>query len=235
MRKSVSIAATLTAVLFILPALSVQAQVLNRHVAEFRFGAEQVSTVTAAAFPGPPDGTLIYTRSFLLPPGQRTVFVTLSTTGDAHFGDALWFSARLNGMVCNRGDEGAGFAPPGWIPLQKHFSYDPPVAYTSGGIPGQITGDGGGGTGDMHDNGIYYTWCCKDKINPGAVNLVEIKMATSFAGTPVFVERSHYYIDSVDLDLCNEAAPIPPGTGIPPGEVAVEPVLEENLSGGGGG
>lgn len=184
------------------------AQVLNRHVAEWRFGAEQTTAVTAAPFPGPPDGSLIYMKRFFLPADQRTVFVTLSTTGDAHEGVAHWFSARLNGAVCNIGDEGAGFAPPGWIPLQKHFDYDPPVTYTSNGVAGQTAGDGGGGTGDMHDNGIYYTWCCLT-ADPGAFNTVEIKMATSFAGTPVYVERSHYYIDSVDLKLCNEADPVP--------------------------
>jgi hypothetical protein len=185
------------------------AQVLQRHVAEFRFGPEQIATATAAAFPGPPDGNLIYQKTFGLPTTAATVFITLSTTGDAHEGVAHWFSARVNGMVCNRGNEGAGFAPPGWIPLQKHFDYDPPVAYTSNGVSGQTTGDGGGGTGDMHDNGIYYTWCCIDGLNPGGLNRVEIKMATSFAGTPVFVERSHYYVDSIDKKLCNQADPVP--------------------------
>jgi hypothetical protein len=34
-------------------------------------------------------------------------------------------------------------------------------------------------------------------------------MATSFAGTPVFVERSHYYVDSIDKKLCNQADPVP--------------------------
>jgi hypothetical protein len=61
----------------------------------------------------------------------------------------------------------------------------------------------------MHDNGIYYTWCCLEGVRPGALNRVDIKMATSLAGTPVFVERSHYYVDSVDTKLCNQAAAIP--------------------------
>jgi hypothetical protein len=185
------------------------AQVLQRHVAEFRFGGEQIATNTAAAFPGPPDGNLIYFKTFPLPATAATVFVTLSTTGDAHEGVAHWFSARINGVPCSRGNEGAGFAPAGWIPLQKHFDYDPPVTYTSNGVGGQTTGDGGGGTGDMHDNGIYYTWCCLEEVRPGALNRVDIKMATSLAGTPVFVERSHYYVDSVDTKLCNQAAAIP--------------------------
>jgi hypothetical protein len=202
------LAAVLAAVL---SAATASAQVLMRHVAEFRFGPEQASVVTAVAFPGPPDGTLIYTKTFTLPATQRTVFVTLSATGDTHTGNASWFSARVNGVLCNTGDEGAGFAPGGWVPLQKHFDYDN-ITYTSGGVAGQVAGDGGGGRGDMHDNGIYYTWCCINGLRPGAANLVEIKMATSFAGQNVFVERSHYYVDSVDQLLCNPAAPIPATT-----------------------
>jgi hypothetical protein len=140
---------------------------------------------------------------------------------------AHWFSARINGRPCNLGDEGAGFAPPAWIPLQKHFDYEPPVTYTSDGVSGQSSGDGGGGTGDMHDNGIYYTWCCIDNFDPGASNLVEIRMATSFSGQPVYVERSHYYVDSIDKKLCNEAEPV--AGGVIPAEAEK---LETNRSGG---
>lgn len=180
----------------------VSAQALNRWVAEYRFGAEQFSNV------GPP-GTLIYQKTFLLPASQATLFVTISTTGDAHEGNSHWFSAQVNGNFCNKGNEGAGFAPPGWIPLQKHFDYNN-VTYTTGGVPGQAGGDGGGGQGDMHDNGIYYTWCCPiDILRPGFNNTVQIFMATSFAGSPVFIERSHFYIDSVSTKLCNQADPVP--------------------------
>jgi len=194
------------AVMLLIPA-SLAAQQLSRWVAEFRFGAEQFSNV------GPP-GTLIYTKTFPLPATERTLFVTISTTGDAHEGNAHWFSAQVNGQFCNKGDEGAGIAPPGWIPLQKHFDYDPPVTYTSGGVSGLSGGDGGGGNGDMHDNDIYYTWCCPvDILRPGFNNVVQIFMATSSPGNPVFVERSHYYIDSVATKLCNQADPLPDSTG----------------------
>ena len=185
------------------------AQQLNRWVAEYRFGAEQVAFNTA------PPGTLIYQKTFLLPASEATLFVTISTTGDAHEGDAHWFSAQVNGAFCNRGNEGAGFAPPGWIPLQKHFDYNN-VTYTTGGVAGQSGGDGGGGQGDMHDNGIYYTWCCPiDILRPGFNNTVQIFMATSNAGSPVFIERSHFYIDSVDTKLCNQADPVPSPGPIP--------------------
>ena len=66
-----------------------------------------------------------------------------------------------------------------------------------------------GGPGDMHDNGIYYTWCCRKGVQPGGLNKVEIRMASSIQNQIVFVERSHYYIDSARGELCNQADPIP--------------------------
>ncbi|HEV8579168.1 MAG TPA: hypothetical protein VGX68_08795 [Thermoanaerobaculia bacterium] len=195
-------AALLIALVACLAPAGLSAQQLSRWVAEFRFGPEQVSFAT-------PPGTLIYQKVFFLPVTERTLFVTLSTTGDAHEGNSHWFSTQVNGQFCNPGDEGAGFAPPGWIPLQKHFDYDN-VTYTTGGVSGVSGGDGGGGQGDMHDNGIYYTWCCPgDLLRPGANNAVQIFMATSFANNPVFIERSHFYIDSVNTKLCNQADPVP--------------------------
>lgn len=194
-------AVLLSLAILLAPAV-LSAQALNRWVAEYRFGAEQFSNVA-------PPGTLIYQKIFPLPASEATLFVTISTTGDAHEGNAHWFSAQVNGKFCNKGDEGAGFAPPGWIPLQKHFDYNN-VTYTTAGVPGQSGGDGGGGQGDMHDNGIYYTWCCpSDILRPGFNNTVQIFMATSFAGSPVFIERSHFYIDSVATKLCNPADPVP--------------------------
>ena len=167
---------------------------LMRHVAEYRFGFEQLTNNTATGIGT--GGDPIYSKTFALPSGQNTLYVTLSTTGDTHGGAASWFSALVNGAVCNKGDEGAGFAPGGWIPLQKHISSGP-------------GGDGGGGAGDMHDNGIYYTWCCRENVRPGGSNTVEIRMASSIQGQFVFVERSHYYIDSTAAKLCTEAEPIP--------------------------
>ena len=200
--KSLRSAVLLMVLVACLAPASLSSQVLSRWVAEFRFGAEQFSAAV-------PPGTLIYQKNFLLPATEATLFVTISTTGDAHEGNAHWFSAQVNGNFCNPGNDGAGFAPNGWIPLQKHFDYDN-ITYTSGGIAGQMFGDGGGGRGDMHDNGIYYTWCCPYPIlRPGFNNLVQIFMASSFAGSPVFIERSHFYIDSVGTKLCNEADPLP--------------------------
>lgn len=172
-------------------------QRILRHSAEFRFGAEQLTTATADPAGVGAGGTVIYSKSLPIPSSERTLFVTLSTTGDTHGGSASWFSALLNGTACNPGDEGAGFAPRGWIPLQKNPD----------GGPG---GDGGGGPGDLHDNSIYYTWCCVRGLRPGETNQVEIKMASSIAGQFVFIERSHFYIDTVAVELCTpaEAGPV---------------------------
>ncbi len=168
---------------------------LQRHVAENRFGFEQFTAQMATPAPAVAEGGIvIYTKTFPLPRNQNTLFVTLSTTGDTHRGAASWFSALVNGVSCNTGDEGAGFAPPGWVPLQKHFDSGP-------------GGDGSGGPGDAHDNGITYIWCCREGVKPGASNRVQIKMASS-NGENVFIERSHFYIDSVGAKLCTQAQPI---------------------------
>ncbi len=224
MSRSTRLSFTLMFPLLLLATSAVQAQNLQRLVAEFRFGAEQSTSITAAPLPLGPDGAPIYQKSFFLPADQATVFITLSSTGDAHEGAALWFSARVNGRFCNPGNDGAGFAPPGWVPLQKHFNYD---STYNGGMSG---GDGGGGNSDMHDNGIYYTWCCpKDILDPGGFNRAEIRLATGAAGQTVFVERSHYYIDSVNTKLCNQADPIDkPGDPTDPDAVKDAMALEDN-------
>ncbi|MFL6260341.1 MAG: hypothetical protein ACJ76Y_11565 [Thermoanaerobaculia bacterium] len=159
-------------------------QTLLRHVAEYRFGPEQFTTVTGG--PLGSGGIVVYTKSFSVPSDQRTLFVTLSTTGDGHGGAVHWYTATVNGRVCNQGDDGASGAPAGWIPLQKAAD-----------------------DADLHDNSIYYTWCCHDNVKPGAVNTVEIKLASSIPSQPVWMERSHFYIDSVSTNLCTPAGPVP--------------------------
>lgn len=209
-RRQAILALAVTLALALSLAQATSAQVLSRHVAEFRFGPEQVTVNTATGIGT--GGDTIYLKTFVLPSGDNVLFVTLSSTGDTHGGAASWFSALVNGVVCNEGNDGASGAPGGWIPLQKHAN----------GAPG---GDGGGGPGDMHDNGIYYTWCCRDGVQSGGANRVEIRMATSITGQPVFVERSHYYIDSARGDLCKPAVVIP-------GEAGRVEALEDALPAG---
>ena len=211
-RMNLTVAAALLATFALCSNLA--AGPLTRHVAEFNFGPEQFGVHAAA--PNGGGGDLIYNKTLTLPTSAQTVFVTISTTGDTHDGDAAWFTASVNQVVCNPGDSGAGFAPTGWIPLQKHFSYEK-VTYRSNGAGGLAGGDGGGGAGDMHDNGIYYTWCCIRGVKPGGTNTVQIKLATSKANEPVFIERSHFYIDSVpDRGLCSQAKVLAPNfEGVP--------------------
>jgi hypothetical protein len=152
-------------------------QTLLRHVAEFRFGPEQATDQTATGIGT--GGIAVFNKTFTLPSDQRTIFITLSSTGDGHGGAANLFSASVNNQVCNKGDEGASNVLGGWIPLQKH-----------------------GGNDDLHDNGIYYTWCCTAGVRPGGANAIEIRLASSIAGQWVFIERSHFYVDSVSTNLC---------------------------------
>lgn len=152
-------------------------QTLLRHIAEFRFGPEQFTNQPATGIGT--GGISVFNKTFTLPSDQRTVFITLSSTGDAHGGASNLFSASVNGQVCNKGDEGASGVPGGWIPLQKH-----------------------GPNEDLHDNGIYYTWCCTAGVRPGGSNTIDIRLASSIAGQFVFIERSHFYVDSVSTNLC---------------------------------
>ncbi len=144
------------------------------------------------------DGTVF------VPPGSNTVYVTISTTGDTHDGAALWLSCRVDGVPCNPGSGGAGGTPAGWINLSKHKNY------ALG-----LSGDGGGGAGDMHDNSIYYTWCVQRGTGPARV---ELKMASSgpdfetgTGATPpfVFFEAAHVYIDASRIAGENRCTPAP--------------------------
>src|SRR5262245_22159384 len=100
-RHCLSIAALLLVLVCLLGPAGLSAQVLSRWVAEYRFGAEQISIV------GPP-GKLIYQNNLALPLSENTLFVTISTTGDAHEGNTHWFSAQVNSQFCNPGNQGAG-------------------------------------------------------------------------------------------------------------------------------
>jgi len=178
-----------------------------RIAADF-FNFDGTETFTAAPVFAPDgtlvDGTTVFLKSVFIPPGSNTVYVTISTTGDTHDGAALWLSCRIDGVPCNPGTGGAGEAPAGWINLNKHKNY------ALG-----LTGDGGGGAGDMHDNSIYYTWCVQRGSGPARV---ELKMASSgpdfetgTGDTPpfVFFEAAHVYIDASRIAGENRCTPAP--------------------------
>jgi hypothetical protein len=115
------------------------------------------------------------------------LYVTLSTTGDVHGGAASFFSCRVDDRFCNPGAGGAAGAPAGWIALQKVPAANAGAANCN---------NGGGGAGDCHDNGIYYTWCTW--IDPG-VHTLDVRLASSLPGQTVFVEAAHFYVNSSTL------------------------------------
>jgi len=186
---------------FLIPT-DTQAQPLRRLSAEFSewAGGQEQSTAQGTGT----NGIAVYRKTVFVPNATNILYVTMSTTGDQHDGAGVLFACRVNGpnplgpnnRFCN---PGAGGAPPptapGWIRLQKTPQ------------PGVVTNcdDGNGGSGDCHDNGIYYQWCTH--VYPG-VNTVTIRMASSNPGDRVFIEKAHWYIDaSRMIPGCQQAAP----------------------------
>ncbi len=198
----VSKLAAVFAVLFVVAIWAlpgVNAQNLTRLVAEFKnFDNTETSTTngvcnpvagpcgsgsSTGAMPGN-DGFTVYTKPFFVPGGQITAYFTFSAVADTHDGVAEWLSCRLDGAFCNPGPQGAGQPPPpGWIAVKKL-----PNAGTN-------CNDGGGGSGDCHDNSISVTWCMPIT---GGVHTIELKMASSFKGHQVFFQGAHFYLDTSD-------------------------------------
>lgn len=99
----------------------------------------------------------------------------------------------MNGALCRPESAVTGIdkAPAGWITLVK-------IPTDASGVLNNCN-DGGGGTADCHDNAIAYSWCTVlPPITPGTVRSVTValKFATSIAGSNVFLEKGHIYIDS---------------------------------------
>lgn len=155
---------------------------LLRLAAHFRsFTGE---TVTTAAAGGALGGIAIYSTS-VFAPASGVLYVTMSVAADQHFGRGAAFTCLVDGFFCNAGGGPAGGAPVGWIALQRI-----PAAPTS-----VVTNcsQGGGGGGDCHDNGIYYTWC--RRVGAGT-HSVSLRMGGLPPGTgAVFMEKGHFFVD----------------------------------------
>lgn len=147
----------------------------------------------------------------------NVIYVTISATGDTHSGARSQFTALLNDSACNPGPNPVGGALPGWVTLQRHKNYN--LNYV---ITALFAGDGGGGAGDLHDNSITYTWCCRKAPSEGLQN-VKVKMASGnvdgAADPRVFVEGVHFYIDGSQVrgaDACvADTTPLPEGGSFP--------------------
>ena len=126
----------------------------------------------------------------------HTLFITISAAGDTHGGTALLLSCNVDGTACNPGTGGDGGAPAGWINVLKM----PAIGLTDSGADTLTTncGDGGGGSGDCHDNGIYYTWC---KNVTSGLHTVEVRFASKDGSNLVFIEAAHFYVDVAKLPI----------------------------------
>jgi len=136
-----------------------------------------------------PPGTVIYDKTVFVPRNANVLYLTMSTTGDAHGGAASCFTALVDGVFFNAGGQGAARCAlggtqsvPGWVTLLKV----PDAASAN-------CNDGGGGGGDCHDNSIKYEWCTPIKRGP---HRVEVRMATDTAGQNVFIEQAFFYVDA---------------------------------------
>jgi len=151
----------------------------------------------ASCVPDTPDGELFFNKTVFVPASDNTMYVILSAVADTHGGSALWISCRINGAFCNPGTGGAAGTPAGWIAVNK---LPAPTTSTN-------CNDGGGGTGDCHDNSDHYTWCVPEaKFAPG-LNTVDLKMASSDGISVVFMETAHVFIDSSNIKGRNRCTP----------------------------
>ena len=135
-----------------------------------------------------------------------------------HGGAASWFSCRIidaagGASLClTPGGGGAAGAPFGWSSKNKHHNYN--TSYTRPDGVVTSSGDGGGGTGDIHDNSLSHQWCAK--VKRGRLLTVELRMATSDTPNAVFIENTNYYIDASNgRNLCTRVAGGGPGGGVP--------------------
>jgi hypothetical protein len=230
MKKCIAISAAVFAVLLAADVHAQNISRLSAQFLNFN-GTETTST-TAACGPGAASvgitcptpavpgsgGILVYNQTIFVPfaSGPQTLYVTISAVGDNHSGESNFLSCNVDGpsgvgsttTVCNPTPTVVGVdgGPGGWVTLTHHFAYDVRDYDTNGKnvvSAGPLGGgDGGGGTGDMHDNDYYYTWC--KPVRPGT-HTVNLRLGNhsgpkSRLGGPtnVFFEKAFIYIDVSD-------------------------------------
>lgn len=174
---------------------------LHRLSADFQnlgtTGSDEIFT-NAAPLAGGAGGAVKYTKVLTIP--FKVVYITFSGQADVHNGSALLMNANIvdsAGVVtqCNIDSGLPSAGPSGWATLLK---LPAPTASTN-------CDDGGGGTGDCHDNTIMFSCCVQitpdtegDDTTPATTHTVNIKLADRPGGGSNFAlyERSTIYIDA---------------------------------------
>jgi hypothetical protein len=136
---------------------------------------------------------VVYDKTVAIPRGDNVLYLTFSAQGDTHNGSALLMQGLVNGNACQPllGQTGGGGGGPHIFPRW----------YTLSHLPKSTTGlncnDGGGGTGDCHDNTIAFS-CCSTVSTTAPTARVQIRLANlpGGVGNTSFYERSTIYIDA---------------------------------------
>lgn len=200
-------------------------QAIERLSAQYLHFDSTEGFTTLGATTGGGGGTTIYSHAVFVPilSGAPVLYVSFAAQADTHGGVAELVSCNIDGvLLCNAGTGGAGGAPTGWVNASAHFRYA--ATYCNGAACGLTGGDGGGGTGDEHDNTLYAHWCVH--VAPGA-HKVNLKIAVNHPGTLAgvtnfaFFEAAHVFIDASQPPPgsdCTKGSPTGPTP--PPGEPA---------------
>jgi hypothetical protein len=189
------VSAVLAGISMVVAVPPVAAGVLYRVSSDELFFTSECTTslvgnpINAAGIPtSAPGGLACFSKTVTVPAGVRSLYVTITTTGDTHGGAALRLACLVDGLACVTNNGTADASPTGWITLHKL-----PVA------PGVTNcNNGGGGNGDCHDNSVAYQWCKRIALNEdlATAHPVQIRLATSIAGQSAFIEKASIYVDA---------------------------------------
>ena len=147
-------------------------------------------------------GLLVYSKALSIP--FKVAYITFSAQGDVHNGSALLMQASVtdsSGVTTLCEPLAGQTAFGGGGPTTPHW-------YTLLNVPAPTTStncnNGGGGTGDCHDNTIMFSCCAQvtpdtegDDTTPATTHTVKIRLADFPGGDGnfAFYERSTIYID----------------------------------------
>jgi hypothetical protein len=182
----------------LLAAIPASATNLQRLSAEFQnstsLGSDGEIVTNAPAGPNGTGGIVVYDKMVGFPADVNVLYVTFSGNADTHNGSALLMTATVNGNLIEplAGQLGTGGGGPteqtGWYTLSK--------------LPAALTGnncnDGGGGTGDCHDNAVMFSGCYALGPNDDKKTAhVQVMLADMPGGGDnlAFYERATFYID----------------------------------------